>query len=121
MVAIKRGAEIEDPINIRDLIVPGVGNRRIFRIFLTNTCRFSCDYCPMRAERDLPRHALEPASLARLFMTAFRRLGRLVGRVSQRHEPRGERAVDEQAAGERWRSVVGLRGSGREAALSVRE
>ena len=62
-----------DPINIRDLIVPGVGNRRIFRILLTNACRFSCDYCPMRAERDLPRHALEPASLARLFMTAFRR------------------------------------------------
>ncbi len=62
-----------DPINIRDLIVPGVGNRRIFRILLTNACRFSCDYCPMRAERDLPRHALEPGSLARLFMTAFRR------------------------------------------------
>ncbi len=64
---------MEIPINIRDLIVPGVGNRRIFRILLTNACRFSCDYCPMRAERDLPRHALEPASLARLFMTAFRR------------------------------------------------
>jgi predicted DNA-binding helix-hairpin-helix protein len=62
-----------DPINIRELIVPGVGNRRIFRILLTNACRYSCDYCPMRAERDLPRHALEPASLARLFMTAFRR------------------------------------------------
>ena len=61
------------PINIRDLIVPGVGNRHIFRILLTNACRFSCDYCPMRAERDLPRHALEPGSLARLFMTAFRR------------------------------------------------
>ena len=64
---------MEIPINIRDLIVPGIGNRRIFRILLTNACRFSCDYCPMRAERDLPRHALEPASLARLFMTAFRR------------------------------------------------
>ena len=62
-----------DPINIRDLIVPGLGNRKIFRILLTNACRYSCDYCPMRAERDLPRHALEPAQLARLFMTAFRR------------------------------------------------
>ncbi len=75
---IKGGPEVRprgvlDPINIRDLIVPGVGNRRIFRILLTNACRFSCDYCPMRAERDLPRHALEPGSLARLFMTAFRR------------------------------------------------
>ena len=71
MVAVRK--VVLDPINIRDLIVPGVGNRRIFRILLTNACRFSCDYCPMRAERDLSRHALEPASLARLFMTAFRR------------------------------------------------
>jgi predicted DNA-binding helix-hairpin-helix protein len=69
----KRGRQPLDPINIRDLIVPGLGNRRIFRILLTNACRYSCDYCPMRAERDLPRHALEPARLARLFMTAFRR------------------------------------------------
>jgi predicted DNA-binding helix-hairpin-helix protein len=71
MVAIRK--VMLDSIDIRDLIVPGVGNRRIFRILLTNTCRFACDYCPMRAERDLPRHALEPAGLARLFMTAFRR------------------------------------------------
>ncbi len=69
----KRGRQALDPINIRDLIVPGLGNRRIFRILLTNACRYSCDYCPMRAERDLPRHALEPPRLARIFMTAFRR------------------------------------------------
>ena len=69
----KRARQALDPINFRDLIVPGLGNRRIFRILLTNACRYSCDYCPMRAERDLPRHALEPARLARLFMTAFRR------------------------------------------------
>ncbi len=69
----KRPKQALDPINLRDLIVPGLGNRRIFRILLTNACRYSCDYCPMRAERDLPRHALEPARLARLFMTAFRR------------------------------------------------
>ena len=71
MVAIRK--VMLDPINIRDLIVPGVGNRRIFRILITNACRYSCDYCPMRAERNLPPHALGPASLARLFMTAFRR------------------------------------------------
>lgn len=74
MAAVRKVAErVLDRINIRELIVPGVGNRRIFRILLADACRFSCDYCPMRAERDLPRHALEPASLARLFMTAFRR------------------------------------------------
>ncbi|MCM3877112.1 MAG: hypothetical protein NEA02_11915 [Thermoanaerobaculia bacterium] len=71
MAAIRK-SEI-DLIDIRGLIVPGVGNRRIFRILLANSCRFSCDYCPMRAERDLPRQSREPAGLARLFMTAFRR------------------------------------------------
>jgi predicted DNA-binding helix-hairpin-helix protein len=62
-----------DAIDLRDLIVPGLGNRRIFRILLTNACRHACDWCPMRSERDLPPAALEPAKLARLFMTAFRR------------------------------------------------
>jgi hypothetical protein len=62
-----------DVADLRDLIVPGLGNRRIFRILLTDACRHACDFCPMRAERDLPPHALEPARLARLFMTAFRR------------------------------------------------
>jgi predicted DNA-binding helix-hairpin-helix protein len=69
----KRERGALDPLYIRDLIVPGVGNRRIFRILLTNACKYSCDYCPMRAQRDLPRHALEPASLARIFMITFRR------------------------------------------------
>ena len=62
-----------DVADFRDLIVPGLGNRRIFRILLTDACRHACDDCPMRAERDLPREALEAARLARLFMTAFRR------------------------------------------------
>ena len=62
-----------DAIDVRDLILAGLGNRRIFRILLTNACRHACDWCPMRAERDLPPAALEPAKLARLFMTAFRR------------------------------------------------
>jgi predicted DNA-binding helix-hairpin-helix protein len=62
-----------DANDLRDLIVPGLGNRRIFRILLTTACQYSCDWCPMRAERDLPPAALEPAKLARLFMTAFRR------------------------------------------------
>lgn len=69
----KRQRGILDPIYIRDLIVPGVGNRRIFRILLTNACKYSCDYCPMRAQRDLPRHALDPARLAQIFMSAYRR------------------------------------------------
>jgi hypothetical protein len=51
-----------DPINIRQLIVPGAGNRRIFRILLTNACQYSCDYCPMRAQRSLPDMRWSPRS-----------------------------------------------------------
>src|ERR1700690_3493656 len=69
----KRASGVINANDLRDLIVPGLGNRRIFRILLTNACRYACDWCPMRSERDLPPAALEPAKLARLFMTAFRR------------------------------------------------
>jgi predicted DNA-binding helix-hairpin-helix protein len=62
-----------DPINIRPLADRGFGAGRLFRILLTNACAFSCDYCPMRAGRDLPRHALAPAALASIFLTAFRK------------------------------------------------
>jgi predicted DNA-binding helix-hairpin-helix protein len=69
----KRALDAISATDFRDLIVPGLGNRRIFRILLTNACRYACDWCPMRSERDLPPAAREPAKLARLFMTAFRR------------------------------------------------
>jgi len=62
-----------DPINIRPLPNRGFGATRLFRILLTNACSFSCDYCPMRAPRDLPRHALSPARLADVFLQAHRR------------------------------------------------
>jgi len=62
-----------DPINIRSFADRGYGPTRLFRILLTNACSFSCDYCPMRAGREIPRHALAPSSLAEAFLTAYRR------------------------------------------------
>ncbi len=62
-----------DPINIRNLADRGFGATRLFRILLTNACAFDCAYCPMRAGRDLPRHALSPAVLADAFLTAYRK------------------------------------------------
>jgi predicted DNA-binding helix-hairpin-helix protein len=62
-----------DPLNIRNLSDRGFGATRIFRILLTNACAFDCAYCPMRAGRDLPRHALSPAVLAEAFLTAYRK------------------------------------------------
>ena len=69
----ERARQALDPINIRPLADRGFCAGRLFRILLTNACAFSCDYCPMRAGRDLPRHALAPAALAAIFLTAFRR------------------------------------------------
>jgi len=62
-----------DPFNIRSLPDRGFGPSRLFRILLTNACAFSCDYCPMRAGREIPRHSLGPDALARAFLTAYRR------------------------------------------------
>ena len=62
-----------DPINIRSLSDRGYGRSKLFRILLTNACVFSCSYCPMRADRSLPRHALPPAALAEIFITAYRK------------------------------------------------
>ncbi len=61
------------PINIRTLSSHGFGSTKIFRILLSNACVFSCSYCPMRAGRDLPRHAISPEKLAEIFMESFRR------------------------------------------------
>ncbi|MGH9441930.1 MAG: radical SAM protein [Thermoanaerobaculia bacterium] len=61
------------PINIRPLSDRGFGPTKIFRILLSNACVFSCAYCPMRAGRDLPRHAFPPEKLAEIFMEARRR------------------------------------------------
>ena len=68
-----RAREPLDPINIRALSDRGYGPTRLFRILLTNACSFDCDYCPMRAGRDLPRHALSPVVLADAFLTAYRK------------------------------------------------
>src|SRR6266496_2482580 len=62
-----------DPINIRSFADRGFGKTLLFRILLTNACAFSCDYCPMRAGREIPRHALSPSTLADVFLTAYGR------------------------------------------------
>lgn len=62
-----------DPLNIRSLPNRGFGRTKLFRILLTNACAFSCDYCPMRAGREIARHSLGPDALAGVFLTAYRR------------------------------------------------
>lgn len=57
---------------LRDLIVPGVGGRRVFRILLAEACRHACEACPMASQRDLGALG-EPRRLARAFVAAYRR------------------------------------------------
>lgn len=67
-----RPRRILDPLNIRQLATPA-GRVRIFRILLTNACRFDCLYCPMQRSRVLERHALEPERLVGAFLTAWKK------------------------------------------------
>ncbi|HEY7864004.1 MAG TPA: radical SAM protein [Thermoanaerobaculia bacterium] len=61
-----------DPVNMRNLPDRGYGKSTLFRILLTNACSFSCSYCPMRAGREIPRHAIAPEELASYFLTAWK-------------------------------------------------
>ncbi len=54
-------------------IAPGAGGRRVFTLLVPETCRYSCDFCPMSASRGLPEVFRSSQGLARLFLTAFRR------------------------------------------------
>lgn len=57
---------------LRDLIVPGVGGRRVFRILVAEACRHACETCPMASQRSLGALG-EPKKLARAFVAAYRR------------------------------------------------
>ena len=44
-----------------------------FRVLLSSRCQWSCPYCPLRAESDLPRAALTPEELAAAFLPRVQR------------------------------------------------
>ncbi|MEO8635594.1 MAG: radical SAM protein [Gemmatimonadales bacterium] len=58
------------PVNIRTLApLPGM-KIRLLRILMTNACSYSCHYCPMRRDREMPRTLLKPEELVRIFLGA---------------------------------------------------
>lgn len=62
------------PLNIRDVRPGATGpTRSLLRILMTNACSFSCHYCPMRRDRELPRTFLKPAEVVRIFLGAVAR------------------------------------------------
>ncbi len=61
------------PLNIRYLRpLPGM-RMSLLRILMTNACTFTCHYCPMRRDRQMPRTLLKPEELVRIFLGARQR------------------------------------------------
>ena len=61
------------PLNLRSLDYRGSGGVPLMRVLMTNACRFNCTYCPMRKDRNLPRVALEPETVAATYIEAVRK------------------------------------------------
>src|SRR5664280_715211 len=105
MVAVRK--VVLDPINIRDLIVPGVGNRRIFRLFLTSGIPSDPVFAMERMLELVEmlrfthgyRGYLHAKALAGAEPGQVERLVRLVDRVSYSLESPCQRALDEHALG----------------------
>jgi predicted DNA-binding helix-hairpin-helix protein len=57
---------------IRQSIVTGMGGRRVFRFLLPETCRYSCSFCPL-GNQDFASALIDPESVARIFLSAYRR------------------------------------------------
>lgn len=53
--------------------LPGGRRMPILKTLFTNVCEYNCDYCEVRADRDIPRTAFRPEELARAFMDLYRR------------------------------------------------
>lgn len=70
--SVRRRAVAPPEWVIRQSIVPGAGGRRVFRFLLPETCRFSCSFCPL-GNQDFASVLGEPESIARIFLTAYRR------------------------------------------------
>jgi len=45
--------------------------RPVFRTLMSSKCEWNCAYCPLRAGSDLPRAALTPEELAKIFLPRF--------------------------------------------------
>jgi predicted DNA-binding helix-hairpin-helix protein len=45
--------------------------RPVFRTLMSSKCEWNCAYCPLRAGSDLPRAALTPEDLAKVFLPRF--------------------------------------------------
>jgi predicted DNA-binding helix-hairpin-helix protein len=58
-------------------VLPGGRTTNLFKVLLTNACRYDCRYCAMRASRPHRRSRYRPEELARLFIQL-----RAAGRVS---------------------------------------
>ncbi|HOK56052.1 MAG TPA: radical SAM protein [bacterium] len=72
--------EVSEYINQKErftsFIYPSVcGNRivKLFKVLLTNNCKFNCLYCANRRDRDCPRYSFNVRELADIFYSMWRK------------------------------------------------
>jgi predicted DNA-binding helix-hairpin-helix protein len=62
------------PLHLRSVRVGANGPQaKLMRILMTNACSYTCHYCPMRRDRELPRTLLKPEEMVRVFLGAVAR------------------------------------------------
>ncbi|MCM8762662.1 MAG: helix-hairpin-helix domain-containing protein [Candidatus Omnitrophica bacterium] len=63
--------------HLNSFIYPAVGEKgrvyRLFKVLLSNFCKANCFYCMNRKDRDYPRYRFEPAELAGLFFSLWKK------------------------------------------------
>ena len=74
--------------------------RPVFRTLMSSKCEWNCAYCPLRAGSDLPRAALTPEELAKVFLPRFEK-GVVQGLFLSTGVDGGAHAATEPDAG--WR------------------
>ena len=52
--------------------LPSGGRTFLFKTLLSNTCSNNCRYCPLRKTQDIRRLGLQPAELAKTFLSYYR-------------------------------------------------
>ncbi|MCM8829946.1 MAG: helix-hairpin-helix domain-containing protein [Candidatus Omnitrophica bacterium] len=68
---------VDSAYHLNSFIYPAVGGKnkvyQLFKVLLSNFCKANCFYCINRKDRDCPRYRLEPAELAELFFSLWKK------------------------------------------------
>ncbi len=71
--SVKAGTTIDPARFIYKAALPDGGCKSIFKVLQTNVCVNDCAYCVNQQSLDVPRTALKPEELARIFMDLYQK------------------------------------------------